>query len=340
MKKIIYLTTAAVLTAASLAGCSSVSSTDNTADNTAADTTTAAAASDAEGSDSAAADVSDVTLQDILDANNVADLVAKYGAVTLTTNGYFNDELGSTSTYYFYTDDQGQMQMLGSMITEDGSLSPYYIATTSTEDSAALFTLEDNGISTPNIQVMDRESLDQTIEMYYQCEYEAPQVDVSLQDDALVLTTHLDFEYNSGSSDTYYFCNPETLELYAINSVFTYQYEEDGKEVTSGSQANYTFSYGVNEEAAGMTNAIDAAQTTDDPCEFTVVTNPGSADETTQTFHLTKGIHLTCVGYDVIDDLYSDAACTQAINDTSTIDTDKDAVTVYAVKTSEEATAE
>ena len=68
----------------------------------------------------------------------------------------------------------------------------------------------------------------------------------------------------------------------------------------------------------------------DEVCALTLVYNPGAADEETQEISIKRGTYVTFVS-STGNLLYADAALTQPIDDTVSIDTNGEEMTVYVV---------
>lgn len=330
MKRIMCFATASALAAAMLSGCSAASGT-SSAESTSAATESTTAESTA-ASTEAAVDYSNVTVQDILDANNVADLVAKYGSVTMYSESSDGDSAGANSTFYFHTNDAGELQMLGCISQADDSEQDINIAATSTDTGSGIYYYDESGAS---MQVVEPESLTTAISNYYvSIDTEQTLVDASLQDDALVVYTKDSYGDENNYAENYYYCDPDTLELYSISYVYHYDFSDGSSSDISDAMKGetdifYSFLYGENEDAASLKDASEECLTDENPCVLTVVVKPGSDDSAEYTFNLKKGVTINAVGQDSIYNLYYDEACTQSVD---TVNTNADAVTIYAAE--------
>lgn len=313
MRKIIYASTAAMVAAALLAGCSSIANSSDSASSTTSATTST--------------DTSSVTIQDIVDANDLATLVANHGAVTMNVSSS-DESVTATSTYYFYNDEDGNLQMKGGVYQNDGETSDYYIEAKTKDGTSAFYFYDTSDESAPGLQVLSGDDMDKAINVYHLTTDDGDITDISYQDDAMVVTTKTEYEDEDNYAEHYYYCDPNSLELYSISYTYHYSYDDDDGNTTSGeSNLLYSYSYGEDEEIAEMTSAADAAWADDDSCVASIIINPGTEAETTQTFSLKKGATIYDVGYTELYNLYSDANLTEMID---SIDTEADEVTVYA----------
>ena len=179
MRRIVYSSTAAMVAATLLVGCSSaVNSSDS------ASSTTSATAS---------TDTSSITIQDIVDANDLATLVASHGAVTMNVSSP-DESVTATSTYYFYTDKDGNLQMKGGVYQNDGETSDYYIEAKTKDGTSAFYFYDTSDDSASGLQVLSNDDMDEAISVYHLTTDDGDITDISYQDDAMVVTTKTEYE--------------------------------------------------------------------------------------------------------------------------------------------------
>ena len=117
-----------------------------------------------------------------------------------------------------------------------------------------------------------------------------------------------------------------TGELVA-KSVTDYSKDESGEASVLGTTL-YDWSYG--ESYLPDKELAAEAFNSDEVCALTLVYNPGAADEETQEISIKRGTYVTFVS-STGNLLYADAALTQPIDDTVSIDTNGEEMTVYVV---------
>lgn len=125
---------------------------------------------------------------------------------------------------------------------------------------------------------------------------------------------------------TIYYVDPATGELLAM-SVTDYSKDDSGEASVLGTTVydwSYDESYLPDKELAAE------AFNSDEACALTLVYNPGAADEETQEISIKRGTYVTFVS-STGSLLYADAALTQPIDDTVSIDTNGEEMTVYVV---------
>ena len=125
---------------------------------------------------------------------------------------------------------------------------------------------------------------------------------------------------------TLYYVDPATGELLA-KSVTDYSKDESGEASVLGTTL-YNWSYG--ESYMPDKELAAEAFNSDESCALTLVYNPGAADEETQEISIKRGTYVTFVS-STGSLLYADAALTQPIDDTVSIDTNGEEMTVYVV---------
>ena len=149
----------------------------------------------------------------------------------------------------------------------------------------------------------------------------------SEQDGAVVISTTT--TYNDMPDyyfTTLYYVDPATGELLA-KSVTDYSKDESGEASVLGTTL-YNWSYG--ESYMPDKELAAEAFNSDESCALTLVYNPGAADEETQEISIKRGTNVTFVS-STGSLLYADAALTQPIDDTVSIDTNGEEMTVYVV---------
>ena len=149
----------------------------------------------------------------------------------------------------------------------------------------------------------------------------------SEQDGAVLISTTTTY---SDMPDYYYttiyYVNPATGELLAM-SVTDYSKDDNGEASVLGTTV-YDWSY--DESYAPEKELAAEAFNSDEVCALTLVYNPGAADEETQEISIKRGTYVTFVS-STGSLLYADAALTQPIDDTVSIDTSGEEMTVYVV---------
>ena len=306
----------AAMCAVLLAGCSSGTAASSSADSAVSTAESSAAEESTEaGPETAGADYADVTLQQVMDANNLSEIVAKHGKVAVVTSVSSDDEQTAETDFSFTANEGGELQMHGrttSYLDNEENQSITTLVSTDTTPAAVYYSSNDY----TGMTVLASGNAASTAENFA---YTYPSTtettaENSLQDGALLLTVHEEFEGDAYSEYVYY-VDPESLELYAV--FYTYKSEAyNGQTVTNYYYGNDADTYTVTENASAQ------ILTDDNACAVTVVFNPGEADEETQTFQIVKGTSLSVEG-----ETFSDAACSQGLYD---FDTTADSLTVYA----------
>ena len=152
--------------------------------------------------------------------------------------------------------------------------------------------------------------------------------DQSEQDGAVVISTTTTY---SDMPDYYfttlYYVDPATGELLA-KSVTDYSKDESGEASVLGTTL-YDWSYG--ESYLPDKELAAEAFNSDEVCALTLVYNPGAADEETQEISIKRGTYVTFVS-STGNLLYADAELTQPLDDTVSIDTSGEEMTVENVR--------
>ena len=149
----------------------------------------------------------------------------------------------------------------------------------------------------------------------------------SEQDGAVLISTTTTY---SDMPDYYYttiyYVDPATGELLAM-SVTDYSKDDSGEASVLGTTL-YDWSYG--ESYLPDKELAAEAFNSDEVCALTLVCNPSAADEETQEISIKRGTYVTFVS-STGNLLYADAELTQPIDDTVSIDTNGEEMTVYVV---------
>ncbi len=149
----------------------------------------------------------------------------------------------------------------------------------------------------------------------------------SEQDGAVLISTTTTY---SDMPDYYYttiyYVDPATGELLAM-SVTDYSKDDSGEASVLGTTV-YDWSY--DESYAPEKELAAEAFNSDEACALTLVYNPGVADEETQEISIKRGTYVTFVS-STGNQLYADAELTQPLDDTVSIDTSGESMTVYVV---------
>ena len=280
----------------------------------------------------------DVTLETLREVNDPCMLLEKYDAVTVNIQGTDRDGRETYTAKVQYTrDDKGNLLLASHYsYTADSPVG---------EDeffAQACLSIEGNGVYLSKMESDGRLSMN----CYPSGEYESyiqemlPSCgelqddgsvetidDQSEQDGAVVISTTT--TYNDMPDyyfTTLYYVDPETGELLA-KSVTDYSKDESGEASVLGTTL-YDWSYG--ESYLPDKELAAEAFNSDEVCALTLVYNPGAADEETQEISIKRGTYVTFVS-STGNLLYADAALTQPIDDTVSIDTNGEEMTVYVV---------
>ena len=112
---------------------------------------------------------------------------------------------------------------------------------------------------------------------------------------------------NMTSFEFEYVVDEKTYEVMSGKSVYTYN---DGAVTRVVSEITYD----VEEEPEMVKVFLEYANQTEDLRNITVVTNPGTEKEISQSVQMPKGLHVdfgNAYDYDAQYDLFTDAACTE-----------------------------
>ena len=280
----------------------------------------------------------DVTLETLREVNDPCVLLEKYDTVTVTIQGADRDGEVTYTARLQYTDGGDSTILMSSHYNYTANSGPG-------EDeffAQACLSIEGNGVYLSKMESDGRLNMN----CYPSGEYESyiqamlPACgelqddgsvetidDQSEQDGAVVISTTT--TYNDMPDyyfTTLYYVDPETGELLA-KSVTDYSKDESGEASVLGTTL-YDWSYG--ESYLPDKELAAEAFNSDEVCALTLVYNPGAADEETQEISIKRGTYVTFVS-STGNLLYADAALTQPIDDTVSIDTNGEEMTVYVV---------
>lgn len=280
----------------------------------------------------------DVTLETLREVNDPCVLLAKYDAVTVNIQGTDRDGEVAYTARLQYTDG-GDSTILMSSHYSYTAYSPVG------EDeffAQACLSIEGNGVYLSKMESDGRLNMN----CYPSGEYESYIQEMlpscgELQDDGSVETIDEQSEQDGAvvisTTTTYsdmpdyyfttlYYVDPATGELLA-KSVTDYSKDESGEASVLGTTL-YDWSYG--ESYLPDKELAAEAFNSDEVCALTLVYNPGAADEETQEISIKRGTYVTFVS-STGNLLYADAELTQPIDDTVSIDTNGEEMTVYVV---------
>lgn len=280
----------------------------------------------------------DVTLETLREVNDPCVLLAKYDAVTVNIQGTDRDGEVAYTARLQYTDGGDSTILMSShySYTADSPVG---------EDeffAQACLSIEGNGVYLSKMESDGRLNMN----CYPSGEYESYIQEMlpscgELQDDGSVETIDEQSEQDGAvvisTTTTYsdmpdyyfttlYYVDPATGELLA-KSVTDYSKDESGEASVLGTTL-YDWSYG--ESYLPDKELAAEAFNSDEVCALTLVYNPGAADEETQEISIKRGTYVTFVS-STGNLLYADAALTQPIDDTVSIDTNGEEMTVYVV---------
>lgn len=280
----------------------------------------------------------DVTLETLREVNDPCVLLAKYDAVTVNIQGTDRDGEVAYTARLQYTDGGDSTILMSShySYTADSPVG---------EDeffAQACLSIEGNGVYLSKMESDGRLNMN----CYPSGEYESYIQEMlpscgELQDDGSVETIDEQSEQDGAvvisTTTTYsdmpdyyfttlYYVDPATGELLA-KSVTDYSKDESGEASVLGTTL-YDWSYG--ESYLPDKELAAEAFNSDEVCALTLVYNPGAADEETQEISIKRGTYVTFVS-STGNLLYADAELTQPIDDTVSIDTNGEEMTVYVV---------
>ena len=282
----------------------------------------------------------DVTLETLREVNDPCVLLAKYDAVTVNIQGTDRDGEVTYTARLQYTDGGGEAFLMSSHYSYTANSGPGEDELWSQgNDSLYATRMASNDTASLNLYPIPSEGTEYLREMLPQCTDPAAKNaeetldERSEQDGAVLLSTTTRFEDQDGYYyTTLYYADPETGELLAMSVT---DYIEDGEGgATEMGTTLYNWSYDEPYEPdREILNEVVCA--TDDAnensCLLTVCFPKKSAgDWSAKEYNVEKGTYVTiCCSMGCT--LYADAALTQPIDDTVSIDTNGEEMTVYVV---------
>ena len=295
-------------------------------------------------SDDDSADEPQITLEQIRAANDPRSLLEKHGAVTVTVQeSDQNDAVTYTAKFQYTRGVEDVLAWYHCRYTENstsgkselwsegcGSL---YAARMTSDDNASL-----------NIYPIPGEGTEYLLDILPQCADPAAKNaeetldERSEQDGAVLLSTTTRFDdQDDYYYTTLYYADPETGELLAM-SVTDYMADGEGGATEMGTTLyNWSYDEPYNQEPykSGRYLLNDVVYATDDTrpaCLLTVClpAKEGGEDWWVNEYHVARGTYVNICCRSGCT-LYADAALTQPIDDTVSIDTNGEEMTVYVV---------
>ena len=287
----------------------------------------------------------DVTLETLREVNDPCMLLEKYDAVTVNIQGTDRDGEVTYNARLQYTDWDGEALLMSSHYNYTANSGPgeeelwsegcgsLYATRMTSDDTASL-----------NIYPIPGEGTEYLREMLPQCTDPAAKNaeetldERSEQDGAVLLSTTTRFDdQDDYYYTTLYYADPETGELLAMSVT---DYIEDGEGgATEMGTTLYNWSYNEPYETepykSGRYLLNDVVYATDDTrpaCLLTVClpAEEGGEDWWVNEYHVARGTYVNICCRSGCT-LYADAALTQPIDDTVSIDTNGEEMTVYVV---------
>lgn len=283
----------------------------------------------------------ELTTAAVREINAPAKLLEKYGTVTVSIQGSDRDGAETYTAKVQYTRDERGNLLMASHYT-------YTPDSPVGEDEffgQACLSIEGNGVYLS--KMMSDGSLG--MNCYPAGEYETYILDMlpaaadpgesaeetvderSEQDGAVLLSTTTRYADMEDYYDTsIYYIDPATGELLAL-SVTDYSVDESGKAFVLGTTL-YNWSY----DESYMPDRELAAEAfnSDVTCALTLIYAPGTDAGETQEISIKRGTNVTFVNSTGCL-LYADAALTEPLDDTVSIDTNGESTSVYVVPQSE-----
>ena len=313
---------AALCVVALLAGCGTQGGKDNKEDDTI-------------GADTPM----DVTLETLREVNDPSVLLAKYDAVTVNIQGTDRDGEVTYTARLQYTDGGGETLLMSSHYSYTANSGPgedelwsqgrggLYATRMASDDSASL-----------NIYPVPGEGTEYLLEMLPQgTDPAARNAEETLderseQDGAALLSTTTRFEDQDYYYTTLYYADPETGELLAM-SVTDYMADGEGGATELGTTLyNWSYDEPYEPEHEILNEVVRATDdASENSCLLTVCFPTKSAGNwSAKEYNVEKGTYVTvCCSMGCT--LYADAALTQPIDDTVSIDTSGEEMTVYVL---------
>lgn len=299
---------------------------------------------DGNGGKDDSADEPQITIEQIRAANDPRSLLEKHDAVTVTVQeSDQNDAVTDTAKFqYTYVVDE-VLAWYHYQYTENSDAGEDEVWGEADEKMYAERRASDDNASL-NIYPIPGEGTEYLLDILPQCADPAAKnaeetLDVrSEQDGAVLLSTTTRFEDQDGYYyTTLYYADPETGELLAM-SVTDYMADGEGGATEMGTTL-YNWSYNEPYETepykSGRYLLNDVVYATDDTrpaCLLTVClpAKEGGEDWWVNEYHVARGTYVNICCRSGCT-LYADAALTQPIDDTVSIDTNGEEMTVYVV---------
>ena len=287
----------------------------------------------------------EITLEQVRADNTPEALLEKHKAVTVNIQGTDRDGEVTYTARLQYTDESGEALLMSSHYNYTANSGPgeeelwsqgrgdLYATRMASDDSASL-----------NIYPIPGEGTEYLLDILPQCADPAAKNaeetldERSEQDGAVLLSTTTRFQDAGGYYyTTLYYADPETGELLAM-SVTDYIEDGEGGATEMGTTLyNWSYDEPYKEEPykSGRYLLNDVVYATDDTrpaCLLTVClpTKEGGEDWWVNEYHVARGTYVNiCCSMGCT--LYADAALTQPIDDTVSIDTSGEEMTVYVL---------
>ena len=330
MKKWMAILAAVVCAAVSMTGCMTkvdTSSQVSSEVSSASEEVSSDAGSEESGETGSAAEEQvpeeDAVLANLLAANNISVIMRDHSALTCVSESWDGENNWQNKVVRQFVMSDGRLWYDMEQY-DDGDNVVYCEAGYVNDDvPGALYTWEKDGMKTMTLSMAS--------------EYEAFVADCWLHrsenDVEKLVSTEADEEYHNTTyttrlensmtgvaADVVYFTDSETGLITGLE--ITEYSSEDGS-VASVTRANILYDEPrIMEEQAAMNVTV-----AENPCELTVVINPGQANEEIQNFKVDR---YTMVEFASLSEyaMYADEACTETLD---WIDVNQDAVTVYIV---------
>ena len=295
---------------------------------------------DTNNDDNSTDEPKEITLEQVRADNTPEKLLEKHDTVTASIQGTDRDGEMTYTARLQYTDGGGEAFLMSSHYSYTANSGPGEDELWSQgNDSLYATRMASNDTASLNLYPIPGEGTEYLREMLPQCTDPAAKNaeetldERSEQDGAVLLSTTTRFEDQDGYYyTTLYYADPETGELLAMSVT---DYIEDGEGgATEMGTTLYNWSYDEpyepdREILNEVVRATDDAN--ENSCLLTVCFPKKSAgDWSAKEYNVEKGTYVTiCCSMGCT--LYADAALTQPIDDTVSIDTSGEEMTVYVL---------
>ena len=300
---------------------------------------------DTNNNDKNADEPKEISLEQVRADNIPEKLLEKYDAVTVNIQGTDRDGKVTYNARLQYTDWDGETLLMSSHYNYTANSGPgeeelwsegcgsLYATRMTSDDNASL-----------NIYPIPGEGTEYLLDILPQCadpaatNAEEPLDERSEQDGAVLLSTTTRVKDAGGYYyTTLYYADPETGELLAM-SVTDYIEDGEGGATEMGTTLynwSYNEPYKTEPYKSGRYLLNDVVYATDDTrpaCLLTVClpAEEGGEDWWVNEYHVARGTYVNICCRSGCT-LYADAALTQPIDDTVSIDTNGEEMTVYVV---------